>query len=255
MNIKNLFDLSGKVAIVTGGAQGLGRYLSIGLATYGADVMVADLQYEKAAEVVEEVKALGRRSKPYRLDVTKREQVREVVDQIHSETGHIDILVNDAGTIARELVIDLSEEDWDRVLNVNLKGAFLVGQAVGRHMVKQKKGKVINMSSVSCVLGHPKRAPYAASKGGITQLTKVMAIEWAPYGINVNAIAPTHFETPLTAGFLANKETRESLLKLVPMGRFGEPADIIGAGVFLASDASNYVTGETLFVDGGRTID
>ena len=251
----NLFDLTGKVALVTGGAQGIGKYISVGLATYGADVVIVDLQCEKAVKVVEEIKAMGRLSKAYKLDVTNKEQVNEVVDSAFSAMNHIDILVNNAGTVSRKSVIDLTEEDWDLVLDVNLKGTFLMSQAVGKYMLRQGKGKVVNISSVSAVLGHPNRAAYAASKGGVRQLTKVMAIEWAKKGINVNAIAPTHFETPLTANLLADKETRKRLLGDIPMGRFGEPADIVGAAVYLASDASNFVTGTTLFVDGGRTID
>jgi len=250
---RDLFSLEGKVAIVTGGAQGLGEAMAIGLAKYGAKIIVADISYEKAQEMTKRNREFN--IEIYKLDVTQKKQIYKMVNKIIGRFKKIDILVNSAGTIIRKPVVDLTEKDWDTVLTINLKGTFLCCQAVGKFMIKQRRGKIINIASVSSKLGHMERAAYAASKGGVVQLTKVMAHEWAKYGINVNAISPAICETPLTIGLRDSKEKINKITNKIPIGRLGKPEDLIGSVIYLSSKASDFVTGHNLFVDGGRTID
>ncbi len=251
----NLFDLSGKTAIITGGAQGIGEAIGLGFAHYGADLVVADRQLEKARKVADAAVGIGRRAMAFELDVSDKIKVERMVSEAVEEYGRIDILVNCAGMNIRNPVIDISEDDWDKILSVNLKGTFLCCQAVGRIMIGQKKGKIINMASVSSVLAHPERATYAASKGGVIQITKVMANEWAKYNINVNAISPAAVDTAFIAGMKSSDEKLKTELSRIPLGRLAQPEDIVGTAIFLASEASDFVTGHNLFVDGGRTID
>jgi len=255
MKYLNLFNLTGKLALITGASGGLGQVLAEGLAEFGADIALADYRPEGVQSVKEKILAMGKKAEVYQVDVTKRDQVYRMVADVVRDFGKIDILINSAGVNNRKSYVDYTEEEWDCIVDINLKGTFLCSQAVGKVMLEQKSGKIINLGSVSSVLGHPHHAPYAASKGGVALLTKVMAVEWAKSGINVNAIGPAYVKTPLTEAYLAVDDHYEKIAKTIPMGRLGEPADIVGAAVFLASAASNFVTGHLLLVDGGRCAD
>lgn len=250
-----LFDLAGKVAIVTGGSSGLGYGMALGLAKHGADVIVASLHLSKAVKVKKEIEKLGRRSLALKVDVTKMNSVKKMTEDALKKFKKINILVCSAGVSINIPALETTEEDWDRVVNINLKGTFLCNQAVGRIMIEQGGGKIINISSVSGQLGHPNHSPYAASKGGVVLLTKALAVEWAKYNINVNSIGPGYTRTPINEKRLSDKEFYNNVISKIPMGRLGNVEDVIGPVVFLASDASNYVTGHTLFVEGGRIAD
>jgi NAD(P)-dependent dehydrogenase (short-subunit alcohol dehydrogenase family) len=253
--MSDLFDLTGKKALVVGGAQGIGNAIARGFAMHGAEVVIADIKVDKAIEEAEKIKKTGHVAKGYKIDVTRKDDVIKTIDTIYEENGRIDILVNSAGIVIRKLALDLTEEDWDKIQAVNLKGTFLTCQAVGKYMIKQQKGKVINIASVSARLGHTERAAYAASKGGVAQLTKVLAHEWAKYNVNVNAICPTIIQTSLNEALWGDPVRKQKEIEQIPLGRLGVPEDIVGSAVFLAAKASDFVTGHLLFVDGGRTID
>ncbi|WP_333871333.1 glucose 1-dehydrogenase [Desulforamulus putei] len=246
-----LFDLNGKVAIFVGGGGGLGRTISLGLARAGANVIPVSRNKERNREVVEEIVALGRKSLLTSVDVTDEQDVKRLVDEVMAKFGHIDILINAAGKNYKKPALELTGEEWDDVLAVNLKGTFLACKAVGEKMITQKSGKIINIASLGSHLGITRSAAYCASKGAVLQLTKVLAAEWAPYGINVNCISPGYFKTPLTEKMLSVKETYDKIVNRTPMQRLGLPEDLVGATIFLCSDASNFVTGSTIAVDGG----
>jgi 2-dehydro-3-deoxy-D-gluconate 5-dehydrogenase len=245
-----LFDLTGRVAIVTGGGGGLGQEIARGLADFGARVVVADLDAERAEEAAGEI-AGGR---PAQVDVTAADSVRRLVSRVADEDGRIDVLVNAAGVFKTGPAERLSLDEWDAVLKVNLTGVFLATQAVGAVMLRQGRGKVVNLTSVSSRVGNPEYAAYAASKGGVAQLTRVLGAEWGPRGVNVNAIGPAFTETGLTRSYLQQPGRREQVLAKIPLGRLGQPRDVVGAAVFLASDAADFVVGQTIYVDGGRTL-
>jgi len=244
-------DLKGKVALVTGGSKGIGYGMARALAQAGVNVAVTSRNLAEGAKAAGELAAFGISAEAYRADVTEKAEVEKMVASVVDKFGRIDILVNNAGMNIRKPLLELAEEEWDQVIDTNLKGIFLVGQAVGRVMVRQKKGKIINIASVAGVKGRPLLGPYCASKGGVIQLTKVMALEWVDQNIQVNAIAPTYFETPMTAGFI--KEKKAEILRRIPMGRLGTDQDLAGVVIFLASEASGFITGQTVFVDGGST--
>jgi len=249
-----LFDLTGQVALVTGASKGLGRAMAVGLAKAGASLALcardrSGLEATKAA-----VAAHGVRAEVFELDVLRAASVRDAVAAAISAFDHLDILVNNAGVNVRKTTLELSEEEWDRVVDTNLKGYFLVAQAVGAHMVARRKGKVINVGSIFGTVGMNNQLAYASSKGGVTMMTKVMAIEWAKDGVNVNSIAPTYFETPLVAALRNDPERFRFISERTPMGRWGQPEELEGTLVWLASRASDFVTGQTIFVDGGWTI-
>lgn len=246
-----LFDLTGKVALFVGGGGGLGKTISLGLAKAGADVIPVSRNQERNKEVVEEIKALGRKSLLTSVDVTNEEDVKRLVDEVVTEFGRIDILINAAGKNYKKPALELTGEEWDDVLTVNLKGTFLACKVVGEKMIIQKSGKIINIASLGSHLGITRSAAYCASKGAVLQLTKVLAAEWAPYGINVNCISPGYFKTPLTEKMLSVKETYDKIVNRTPMQRLGLPEDLVGAAIFLCSDASNFVTGSTIAVEGG----
>jgi len=250
-----LFDLTGKVAIVTGGSSGLGYGMALGLAKHGADVIVASLHLSKAIKVKKEIEKLSRRSLALKVDVTNMNSVKKMAEDALKKFKRINILVCSAGVSINIPALETTEKDWDRVININLKGTFLCDQAIGRIMIEQGGGKIINISSVSGQLGHPNHSPYAASKGGVVLLTKALAVEWAKYNISVNSIGPGYTRTPINEKRLSNKEFYENVISKIPMGRLGNLEDMIGPVVFLASNASNYVTGHTLFVEGGRIAD
>lgn len=249
--ILQYFSLENKIAIITGASYGLGKAMAVGLAEAGADIVVISRRLENLTDVKREIESLKRKVFPLECDVTKVSQIKNVVDETIRTFGRIDILVNNAGITIRNESINYSEDDWDRVVDVNLKGVFLFCREVGKVMLKQKKGKIINIASLMSFVGGITIPAYSASKGGVAQLTKALSNEWAQHGVNVNAIAPGYFKTPLTKALLENPQRYNEITSRIPMQRWGEPEDLKGAVVFLASEASNYLSGHILTVDGG----
>ena len=243
------FDLAGKVAIVTGANTGIGQALALALAEAGADV--AAVGRTPAEETVARARALGRKAELISADLSTIEPVQRVVDETVAKLGGLDILVNNAGIIRRADAVDFSEEDWDAVIDTNLKSVFFLAQAAGRHMIAQGAGKIINIASMLTFQGGIRVPSYTASKAGIGGLTKILANEWAGKGVQVNAIAPGYIATNNTAALQADEVRNKAILDRIPAGRWGDPKDLGGAAVFLASQASNYVTGHILAVDGG----
>jgi NAD(P)-dependent dehydrogenase (short-subunit alcohol dehydrogenase family) len=250
----SMFDLGGKVALVTGASKGLGAAIAVGLAKAGAQLALCARNREGLAATRAAVEAAGARAQVFEMDVLSRTSVRAAVAAVLETFGHVDVLVNNAGVNVRKPALELAEEDWDRVVDTNLKGYFLVAQAVGAHMVARRAGKVINVSSIFGAVGMHQQLAYAASKGGVVQLTKVLAIEWAKHGVNVNAVGPTYFETPLVSALRGDPERFAFINERTPMGRWGQPEELVGTIVYLASAASDFVTGQTVYVDGGWTI-
>jgi len=242
-------ELKTKVALITGAAQGIGKAVTLVLARHGADVVVADVNIEKAQETAREVEALGRAAMAVRVDVTRLEDVEKMVEAAVQRFGKIDILINNAGIARDKLILRMTEEDWDTVLNVNLKGTFNCTKAVIKHMSKQRSGKIVNIASVVGIMGNPGQANYSASKAGVIGLTKTVAREFAARGINVNAIAPGYIQTPMTE--VLPEKAKEELKRLIPMERLGQPEDVAHAVLFLVSEASSYITGNILNVNGG----
>jgi len=246
--------LEGKVALVTGAAQGIGLACARALALEGARVLLADLDGDSAKRAAESLRAEGMQAAHAACDVSRKADVDRAVASTVEAFGRLDILVANAGIVHAAEFLDLAEADFDRVIAVNLKGVFLAGQAAARQIVKQGGGgAIINMSSVNAVLAIPNQVPYVVSKGGINQLTKVMAVSLAPHGIRVNGIGPGTILTELAkTAVLGNREAERKILSRTPMGRLGEPAEIARVAVFLASDEASYMTGQTLYPDGGR---
>jgi len=247
-----MFELIGKIAMVTGASRGIGKAVARGFAVAGADLILVSRNFSALDGLAKEIEDLGRKALPVSADIGNAEGIPKVIDDALKVFPRIDILVNNAGISP---VLKKAEEvtltEWEEIVRVNLTGTFLFCQAVGRVMIQQGSGKIINMISVGAVVGFPRQIAYCATKGGILQLTKVLAIEWTRYNIQVNAIGPAYLETELTKGMRESKVISEDLLRKTPMGRFGKPEEIVGAAIYLASDASSYVTGQTLFVDGG----
>ena len=245
------FDLSGKVAIITGTSRGLGQYLGRALARAGADLVITSRDPATLKSFQAEVEALGRRALPLALDVRDYDSIQKMADDAASHYGKIDILVNNAGCNVRKPALEVTWADWNLVLDTNLRGTFFVAQAVARSMIPRKYGRIINIGSVTCVAGYAGLGPYGASRGGVKQLTMSLADDWGIHGITVNCLAPGWFKTAQNAVMYENKEWVEYLCDRIPLKRPGQPGDLDGAVVFLASDASAYVTGQTLLVDGG----
>lgn len=243
------FDLSGRAAIVTGANTGIGQAIAAALAEAGADIALVGRT--PAEETADRVRAAGRRAVIISADLSTSTPVNSVVEQTLSEFGAVDILVNNAGIIRRADALDFSEDDWDAVINTNLKSAFFLSQAVARHMAARGRGKVINIASLLSFQGGIRVASYTASKSGVAGITKLLANEWAAKGINVNAIAPGYIATNNTAALQADETRNRQILERIPAARWGEPSDLGGAAVFLASSASDYVHGHILAVDGG----
>jgi 3-oxoacyl-[acyl-carrier protein] reductase len=242
-------ELSGKVALVTGGAQGIGKAIALLLARNGADVVVSDINLEKAQETADEVQGMGRNSLAVKANVADLKDVEQMVDAIVRRFGRIDILVNNAGITRDRLILRMTEEDWDAVLAVNLKGTFNCTKTAIRHMSKQKSGKIVSIASVVGQMGNAGQANYAASKAGVIGFTKTIAREFAARGINVNAIAPGYIQTPMTDA--VPEKAKEELKRMIPMERLGQPEDVAQAVLFLVSESSSYITGQVLHVNGG----
>src|SRR5437899_2701190 len=251
--VKNFFDLSGRVALVTGASRGLGQYLGRALAQAGADLVVTARRGEDTESFAAEVRALGRRVASLSLDVRDESSIRTMAEAAEAAFGKIDILVNNAGCNVRKASLEVTWDDWNKVLDTNLRGAFFVAQAVARRMVPRGYGRVVNIGSVTSVFGYGGIAPYCASRGGVKQLTMSLADEWGRHGINVNCLAPGWFRTEQNKVLYENPRWVDYLCERIPLHRPGLPNDLDGAIVFLASEASAYVTGQTLLVDGGIT--
>ena len=250
----DLFDLTGKVAVMVGGVGGIGRTLTLGIAERGADVVVADLQLEPFEELADKIRAMGRQSLAVKVDVTQEQSVADMVKRVLEVFSHIDILVNVHGLAIRKPAIDFPIDEWQKVMDINTRGTWLCCQAVGRVMLKQRSGKIINMSSVRGRYGLPSGyAAYCPSKGAVDALTRTLACEWAKDNVLVNAVAPTFVETALTRDALANPEFAKTVKARIPLGRWALPEDILGPVVFLASKASDFVTGQIIYIDGGVT--
>jgi len=247
----NSFDLTGKVALITGTSRGLGQYLARSLARAGADLVITSRDPATLRVFQAEIEALGRQAFPLALDVRQFESIQKMVQGAIGHYGKIDILVNNAGCNVRKPAMDVTWDDWNLILDTNLRGTFFVAQAVARHMIPKKYGRIINIGSVTCVAGYAGLGPYGASRGGVKQLTMSLADDWGVHGITVNCLAPGWFKTAQNAVMYENKEWVEYLCDRIPLKRPGQPRDLDGAAVFLASDASEYVTGQTLLVDGG----
>jgi len=248
----SLFDLTGKVAMVTGTSRGLGQYLGRALAKAGANLVITSRDMDKLPDFQREIEGLGREAWPVELDVRDYESIQRAVDEALTVCGQIDILVNNAGCNRRKPAIEVTWEDWQAVLDTNLRGTFFVAQAVAtKSMIPRRYGRIINIGSVTCVAGYAGLAPYCASRGGTKQLTMSLADDWGVHGITVNCLAPGWFKTAQNAVLYENDDWVAYLCDRIPLKRPGQPHDLDGAVVFLASDASEYVTGQTLLVDGG----
>jgi len=245
--------LDNKTAIVTGARRGIGRTIALALAKEGANVVVSDISQEDCQKVVTEIEGLGRKGLALKCNVTSRAEVEDMVRRTVAEFGKVDILVNNAGIISFKPFLELTDEDWDNTLNVNLKGQFLCAQAAAKEMAKNKWGRIINIASISsggCGIAFPLVAHYTASKGGVMALTEALALELTPQGINVNAICPGAIDTDMVKAVKESGQLEQVLLR-IPKGRLGQPEDIANLAVFLASDESDYITGAAIVIDGG----
>jgi NAD(P)-dependent dehydrogenase (short-subunit alcohol dehydrogenase family) len=250
------FDLTGKIAIVTGGATGIGRGIAEGLADAGAGIVLAARRLDKCEIACQEIaQRTGVATLPCQCDITDRHQVAGMVRHVAEELGHIDILVNNSGTGGSEKpILKMTDEDWDQVIDTNLKGAFLLSQAVVKNMVEMGRGgKIINVASIGALIGWPNMSAYCASKGGCLQLTKSMALEWVRYNIQVNAILPGYFKTPMNEEFFATEAGIKAIQSSIPMKRIAEIEEIKGVAILLASAGSSFMTGSAVVVDGGHT--
>jgi 3-oxoacyl-[acyl-carrier protein] reductase len=245
-------DLHGKAALVTGAGRGIGQAIALALAEAGADIAVAEIKAELAADTVAQVSALGRSARAYAVDVADFAAVHATLDLVHKDFGHLDIVVNNAGITKDTLLVRMGEEDWDAVLRINLKGAFNCTHGAAKIMMKQRAGRIVNIASIIGLIGNAGQANYAASKAGLIGLTKSAAKELASRGINVNAIAPGFIQTKMTD--VLTDELKQAMLNLIPQKSLGLPADVAKAAVFLCSDLSNYITGQVLVVDGGMVM-
>lgn len=246
-----LFDLTGQVAIVTGTSRGLGQYFARALAKAGADLVLTSRTRESLASFEAEIKALGRRAVSLELDVRSQESIEKMAAEAEAACGQIHILVNNAGCNIRKPALDVKWEDWNTILDTNLRGSFFVAQAVAKRMIAKGYGRIVNIGSVTSVAGYAGLAPYGASRGGIRQMTMSLAADWGKHGVTVNCLAPGWFRTEQNKVLYEDREWVDYLTERIPLQRPGKPADLDGAVVFLASEASCYVTGQTLLVDGG----
>jgi len=255
MKISELLSIKGKVAVVTGASSGLGVTFAEALAEGGANLILAARRIEKLNEVEVQMRKLGVKAMPFQCDVSKQEEVQALVNTTIKNFGKLDIIVNNAGVAAMGPSTEMPVEEWNRVVSVNLTGVFLCARTAAKQMIKQGSGKVINIASIYGAVGDVfPAAPYYATKGAVINLTRDLAVEWAPFKVNVNAIAPGFFPSEMTEGIFRESRYTEYITKQTPLGRIGKPDDLKGAVLFLASPASDFVTGQTIFVDGGWTI-
>jgi gluconate 5-dehydrogenase len=248
-----LFDLTGKTALVTGSSQGIGQSIAAGLASAGATIVMNGRSEGKLALAAQALRDTGATVHELAFDVTDHHATRAAIDRFEAETGAIDILVNNAGMQHRTALEDFPIDAFERLMTTNVTSVFNVGQAVARHMIRRGEGRIINIASIQTALARPGIAPYTASKGAVSNLTKGMATDWGPKGVNTNAIAPGYFDTPLNAALVADAEFSAWIGKRTPLGRWGRLEELQGAAIFLASGAATYVNGQTLFVDGGMS--
>jgi NAD(P)-dependent dehydrogenase (short-subunit alcohol dehydrogenase family) len=246
-------ELKGKKVLITGGSKGIGKDIALSFAEHGADIMITGRNEQDLASTTTELREVHTQSFYLLSDLQDVKSIYNVVDQTVSVLGGIDILVNNAGVNIAKPALEVTEEDWDQILDTNLKGTFFCSQRAGQYMTEQGYGRIINIVSQMAFVGYVKRAAYCASKGGAVQLTKALAIEWASKNVKVNAVAPTFIETDLTKKMFENQEFYEDVLNRIPLGKLAQPSDVTGAVLFLASDLSNFITGETIKVDGGWT--
>ena len=245
-------DLSGRIALITGGARGIGKCIALSLARHGADVGIVDVEESAGQATVDDLKRLGRNAAFRRCDVTKPDEVKTVVDELKKELGGLDILVNNAGITRDTLLLRMKDDEWSRVLDVNLTGSFNFTRAAAKTIMKSPHGRIINIASVVGVMGNAGQANYAASKGGLIAFTKSVAKEFAARGVTVNAVAPGFIETEMTAGL--EDKAKEALLQVLPARRYGKPEEVADGVLFLASDLSSYVTGHVLVISGGMAM-
>ncbi len=245
-------SLKGKVALITGGARGIGKEIALLFAREGADIALCDVDLEEANKTAKEIQVLGRESLAIKTDVTDSKAVQDMVDKILDKFKKLDILINNAGITKDNLVLRMSEEDWDKVIAVNLKGCFICTKIVAKVMLKQRSGRIINLASIIGIMGNAGQANYAASKAGIIALTKSVAKELAPRGVLVNAIAPGFIKTEMTARL--SEDIQKKMLSVIPLGRFGEPKDVADLALFLSSEGSSYITGQVIQIDGGMLM-
>ncbi|MGG4168425.1 glucose 1-dehydrogenase [Rossellomorea vietnamensis] len=248
------FSLKGKLAVVTGAGRGIGRAISIGLAESGSDVVLLSRTKDDLEETAGVIEKLGRKAHIIPTDVTSREEINKVITYIENHGLSIDILINNAGMNIRSEALSVTDDEWQKIMDTNLKSAFMMSQEVGRHMKERRRGKIINIASVAGHVALRTGVVYASTKAAMIQMTKVLAMEWGKYNINVNSIGPWYFKTPLTKELLQNEKYVNDILAVTPLKRIGELEELVGPAVFLSSDASNYITGQTLYVDGGMTI-
>jgi NAD(P)-dependent dehydrogenase (short-subunit alcohol dehydrogenase family) len=251
MSPSDHFNLTGKVALVTGGSKGIGKYIAMDLAQAGANVVIVSRHLEEGRRIAQEIETSFHSAIALYADISRPDTLPQMIGAAVDRMGKIDILINNAGTNIRKPALDFSEDEWDTVLNTNLKGTFFCSQAVAKTMAAAGGGKIINISSAAGGKAVPWLAPYSVSKAGIIHLTRALAIEWAQYNITVNAIAPSYMETPLTREWLSDPKRRDLIARRSPLNRVGQPTDLTGAVLLFASEDSNFITGQTLFVDGG----
>ncbi|MEA1961603.1 MAG: glucose 1-dehydrogenase [Bacillota bacterium] len=244
-------NLAGKVALVTGGSKGIGKACAEGLADSGAFVAIAGRTKEPLEETKAQIIANGGKCEYFLCDVSKKADIDRMVAEVLEWQNHIDILINSAGINIQQKAEEVTEEAWDAIINTNTKGAFFCSQAVGKKMIEQQKGKIINISSTMGSVGFFRRSAYCASKGAVNQFTKVLAVEWAPHNITVNNVAPTFIRTPFTEPMFKEPGFLNEVVSRIPMGRVGEPEEVVGAVLYLASDSADFTTGQTILVDGG----
>jgi NAD(P)-dependent dehydrogenase (short-subunit alcohol dehydrogenase family) len=255
MDYRNLLNFEGKSVLITGGTGSIGSEFARAFASCGADVAIADINPAGSEEVLDACRNYGRNACFIPVDLLSVTSIENMVSESIAKLGKIDILCNHAGFNNRKPAVDFTEKEWDDLIGVDLKAVFFVATTVGRHMIERRTGKIINTASVSAARGHKTLSIYASAKGGIRQMTKVLAHEWAEYGINVNAIGPGYVVTKQTENYVKDPEVFKSLISHIPMGRLGMPGDMASAVLFLASEGASYITGQTIFIEGGRLID